>query len=275
MDQPEPYKPQLQPVEVEAVAEEPTTNLWSRISQVAENMKDIPAWKRGSAINERVAASIASQEGVYTELERNTAITDLVDAAKKRPHEARRGFSDFASEAAYHAYDKTPGEGNLATIRVSFVIDLQCALNRANATIAAKDAQIEKQRKMLEGFTAAGLTSVESIIAAKDAEILVFRTRAESAERRLGVFNSNGFQDADALAEKYLDQLITLAEQAKVIEEFRSMPKISYSDMTRLSRMFNQHQNLHNYADAFNTWTRINDWLKANIAALQSNGGAQ
>jgi hypothetical protein len=28
-------------------------SLWNRISQVAENMKDLPDWKKGSVLNER------------------------------------------------------------------------------------------------------------------------------------------------------------------------------------------------------------------------------
>ena len=41
--------------------------LWERISQVAESMRDIPDWKRGSSSNERT-------EDVSSELEREGEI---------------------------------------------------------------------------------------------------------------------------------------------------------------------------------------------------------
>lgn len=33
-------------------------NLWNRISQVADSMRDTPSWKKGSPVNKRAAAAI-------------------------------------------------------------------------------------------------------------------------------------------------------------------------------------------------------------------------
>jgi hypothetical protein len=36
--------------------------LWDRISQVADNMRDLPDWKKGSSINERLDNSSTERE---------------------------------------------------------------------------------------------------------------------------------------------------------------------------------------------------------------------
>jgi hypothetical protein len=36
--------------------------LWDRISQVADNMRDIPEWKRGSSMNERSDSSSTERD---------------------------------------------------------------------------------------------------------------------------------------------------------------------------------------------------------------------
>lgn len=36
--------------------------LWDRISQVADSMRDLPEWKRGSSLNERLDNSSSEQQ---------------------------------------------------------------------------------------------------------------------------------------------------------------------------------------------------------------------